>query len=229
MKKIQCIIIARGGSKGLPGKNLLNVCGKPLLQWTIEQALDAKFISSIWVSSDSEQILDLSHKLGVKTIFRPDKFSNDISTSESAWLHAIDYINEKEKSDIDVILAPQCTSPIRESKDFDESITEFLSEDYDSLFSASLATDFNLWRYDDRKKLFSYTYDYLKRGRRQEKPKQIVENGSFYIFKTNLLRETNNRLGGKIGAYIMELWKSFQIDEHSDLEFCENLMKNYLK
>ena len=229
MKQIPCIILARGGSKGLHRKNLTNICGKPLLQWTIEQALAAKNVSSVWVSSDSDEILDLSHSLGVRTIFRPSKFSDDTSTSESAWIHAIDYLNEKKEDNIDIILAPQCTSPVRETTDFDQSIEYFFHEKYDSLFSASLATDFNLWRYDNKKELYSYTYDYLNRGRRQEKPKQIVENGSFYIFKSDLIKNYKNRLGGKIGVHIMEFWKSFQIDEPEDLVFCENLMKIYLK
>ncbi|MAJ91197.1 MAG: acylneuraminate cytidylyltransferase [Legionellales bacterium] len=228
MKKIHCIILARGGSKGLPRKNLADFCGKPLLQWTIDQALAANNVSTVWVSSDNKEIIDLSSSLGAKTILRPDEFSNDISTSESAWLHAINYIDQNVSEDINFVLAPQCTSPIRESKDFDEAIKKYFDEKLDSLFSGSLATDFNLWRYNTNKELFSHTYDYTRRGRRQEKPEQIVENGSFYIFKTELLKKENNRLGGKIGVHIMEFWKSFQIDELDDLEFCENLMKNYL-
>jgi len=228
MKKLQCIILARGGSKGLIRKNLTDFCGKPLLQWTVEQALIAKHVSSVWVSSDNEEILNLSQSLGANTILRPDEFSDDTSTSESAWLHAINYIEENSHDNVSVVLAPQCTSPVREVRDFDESIEKYFNEKYDSLFSGSIATDFNLWRYNENKELFSYTYDHSARGRRQEKPLQIVENGSFYIFKTDLLKKYNNRLGGRIGVHIMEFWKSFQIDESEDLEFCENLMRNYL-
>ena len=143
MKKLQCIILARGGSKGLIRKNLTDFCGKPLLQWTVEQALIAKHVNSVWVSSDSEEILNLSQSLGANTILRPDEFSDDTSTSESAWLHAINYIEENSQDNVSVVLAPQCTSPVREVRDFDESIEKYFNEKYDSLFSGSIAKPTN--------------------------------------------------------------------------------------
>ena len=89
------VILARGGSKGIFNKNLKNLNNKPLLYWSIRQCLNCKEISDVWVSSDSEKIINLSKKFGAKTIKRPKKISKDASSSESGWLHAINYFDKK--------------------------------------------------------------------------------------------------------------------------------------
>ena len=83
---IVAIILARGGSKGLPNKNILDFCGKPLIAWTIENCINGG-ASSVWVSSDSEKILEISKKYGANIIERPNEISGDLASSESAWLH----------------------------------------------------------------------------------------------------------------------------------------------
>ena len=89
-----CIILARGGSKGIPNKNIIPFCGKPLIYWTIKQAKESKVFKYIWVSSDSDKILKISKRYGAKTIKRPKKYSSDFSSSEDAWEHSIKYIYE---------------------------------------------------------------------------------------------------------------------------------------
>ena len=228
-KKYPCVILARGGSKGIPKKNLKEVAGKPLLEWTITQALESKLIDSVWVSTDNEEIKDLSNSLGVNVILRPENISADQSTSESGWLHSLNEL-EKKGLCIDAILAPQCTSPVRESIDFDNALLHFEKKNLDSLFSATELPDFNLWESNIDKKLSSINYDYLNRKRRQDHSKnQYLENGSFYIFKPQTLKQYNNRLGGNIGFYCMDFWKSFQIDNWEDIKFCETIIHNYLK
>lgn len=221
------MVLARGGSKGIPKKNLVNFLGKPLVAWTIECALGAECISSVWVSSDDDEILKVAEDLGAKKLKRPVDISNDIASSEAGWLHALDHLVMLGET-VDLVVAPQCTSPVRESTDFDRAIQLVLEDGYDSLFSACNIPDFNIWRRRDDQRLDSINYDYQRRERRQEKPDQYLENGSFYIFKPEILRTYQNRLGGNIGQYSMPIWKSFQIDEQEDLEFCELLMKSYL-
>ena len=104
MINVSAIILARGGSKGIPNKNIIDFCGKPLIAWTIEQCLSSKHISEVWVSSDSQEILEVVKEYGAKTIKRPDDISGDFATSESAWLHAIEFI--ERDGDIDFVLAP---------------------------------------------------------------------------------------------------------------------------
>jgi CMP-N,N'-diacetyllegionaminic acid synthase len=221
------VILARGGSKGIPKKNLSDFCGKPLISWTIEQALSTRALDSVWVSSDDQEILRLSRKYNVGEIKRPKNLSNDNASSEVGWLHALDFLDDQGVP-VTSLVAPQCTSPVRSNSDFEGALSKFFKDDLDSLFSATKIPDFNLWRTSKNGQLESFTYDYQQRGRRQEKPDQYLENGSFWIFRPEVIRTHKNRLGGKMGIWLMDFWKSFQIDEPEDIAFCEILMQHYL-
>ena len=221
------VILARGGSQGIPGKNLRDFCGKPLVAWTVEHARDAARIDSVWVSSDDPEILAVGEAYGASPIERPQAISDGTASSESGWLHALDVLSEKGIV-VTRMIAPQCTSPVRSAQDFDGALTLFEDEKLDSLFSATPIPDFNIWRPQADGTLDSYTYDYRRRERRQEKGEQFLENGSFWIFTPEVLRGSGNRMAGKIGIWRQEFWKSFQIDEPEDLRFCETLMRVYL-
>ena len=100
---------------------------KPLLAWTILQAKACKSINSIWVSSDSDEILEVAKKFGARCIRRPFKISTDRSTSEVAWKHALDVIQMENYDPVDYVIAPQVTSPIRETKDFTLALSQLIS------------------------------------------------------------------------------------------------------
>lgn len=219
------IIPARGGSKGIHKKNLVKVCGKPLIEWSIEHAIRAKRVNSVWITSDSDEILSIAKSAGANTIKRPFDISGDFATTESAWIHAIEEIERSEA--IDLVVGMQATSPVRESIDLDNAITKFFVEKYDSMFSASEIDDFFIW-HKINKNFRSFNYDYKNRKRRQDISKQYLETGSFYLFTPNLIREHNNRLAGKIGIAVTEFWKSFEIDTMEDVKFCETIIKNYI-
>ncbi len=223
---IQCIIPARGGSKGIFKKNIINFCGKPLLAWTIEQCINSDKISNVWVSSDDDDILNIAKKFGAKTIKRPKSISGDKATSESAWEHAIDYLNDNGVS-VDIVLGPQVTSPLREVLDIDKAIDKFIKGNYDSMFAASIADDLFFWE-EQSTGITSINYDYKNRKRRQDFKKQIIENGSFYLFKPKVIKNNSNRFGGKIGYSKMDFWKMFEIDNPDDLRMCSALMKEFL-
>ncbi|MBT6048785.1 MAG: acylneuraminate cytidylyltransferase family protein, partial [Candidatus Scalindua sp.] len=155
--KVDSIILARGGSKGIPGKNIIDFCGKPLLAWSIEQCCTAKSVTGIWVSSNSDEILDVAREYGANTIRRPDEISGDLATSESGWLHAIKMI-ELESGQIDLVLAPQVTSPLREPEDIERGIRTFIEGGYDSMFSCSVAEDLFFWERDSEGVLRSVNY-----------------------------------------------------------------------
>ena len=224
---VDAIIIARGGSKGLPNKNIVDLCGKPLICWTIEQCLASKYIRDIWVSSDNSKILDLSSNYKTKLITRPKEISGDTASSESAWLHALEKIEEISQSP-QAILAPQVTSPLREAIDIDKGIEEFKNGSYDSLFSANAVEDLFFWEETSDNSLRSVNYDYRNRARRQDIRKRFIENGSFYIFSPEIIKKHENRFGGKIGLVEMEPWKMLEIDSREDLRMCSALMKEYL-
>lgn len=227
MGDVVAIILARGGSKGIPSKNIIDFCGKPLLDWTIEQLQNSNGIDSIWVSSDSEGILTIGRNHGAQTILRPDNISGDSATSESAWLHALEFIERKFVS-VEVVIAPQVTSPLREPCDFEKGLQDFRSQECDSMFSCSVAEDLFFWKKLSNGLLKSENFDFRNRKRRQDIPKKYIENGSFYIFKPEILRRYKNRLGGKIGLTEMDFWKMFEIDSMEDLKMCEILMNGFL-
>ena len=222
---IIAIILARGGSKGIPQKNIINFCGKPLLAWTIENCVSGG-ASKVYVSSDSEKILNVSKQYGAQVIKRPKRISGDKATSESAWLHALEAI-EEESGRIDWVLAPQVTSPLRTADDIQRGIEEAKSDKYDSLFSCSISEDLFFWQ-NRNGKLESVNYDWKNRKPRQDIPKQYIENGSFYLFKPEVLKQNNNRFGNKIGVVEMEFWKMFEIDSMEDFKMCSSIMKEFL-
>ena len=221
------IILARGGSKGLPNKNILNFCGKPLIAWTIENCVNGG-ANSVWVSSDSEKILDISEKYGAEKIRRPEDISGDFTSSESGWIHAIKFIESSRGDKIDWVLAPQVTSPLRESKDIKTAISIAAEGKYDSLFSSSSVEDLFFWEKNDEGDLISINYDWRNRKRRQDMKKQYVENGSFYMFTPEVVKKSNNRFGDKIGLVEMDFWKMFEIDSKDDFKMCEAIMKKFL-
>ena len=220
---IVCIIPARGNSKEIIDKNIINFCGKPLIAWSIEQALASNHITSVYVSSDSDKILNVSIKYGAKEIKRPDILAQDESSSEEALVHAINEIERSDGNKIDLVVFLQGTSPLRSLEDIDEAINLFIKNNLDSLFSACDLKDLMVWKNVDSE-LTSINYDYKNRERRQDMQKQYGENGSIYLFKPKIIRESMNRLGGKIGTYVMDASKIHEIDNKEDIGICEYFM-----
>ncbi len=219
------IILARGGSEGIPRKNIYPINGKPLIYYTIKQCIEAG-IENIYTSSDSEEILEIASDFGSKKIYRPQEFATNFSSSEEAWIHAIKTIKSLNVEH-DWIFAPQVTSPIRHSYDIKNAFKKVISEDLDSLLSVVNFDDFFLWR-DDGKNLSTITYDFKQRKRRQDiTSKTLLENGSFYLFKPKGILESNNRLHGKIGYLEMERYKMYQIDDLNDIPVVEYFLNKH--
>jgi N-acylneuraminate cytidylyltransferase len=224
-RKTLAVIAARGGSKGIPHKNLLDLCGKPLIAWTVEQARAARGVDVVAVSSDSDQILAAAEAVGAVGVRRPGDISGDLASSESAWLHALDAIDER-MGRFERIVALQATSPIRESGDLEQALDIFDGEHLDSLLSVCEVEDYFNWRIGASGPE-PINYDYRNRRMRQQIEKRYLENGSFYVLIPSLLREQNNRLGGKIGFHVMERHKMFQIDRPEDVKLCAAIMRSY--
>jgi N-acylneuraminate cytidylyltransferase len=221
---IAAIIPARGGSKGIPRKNLLNFAGKPLLYWTVSRAVASNLVDEVYVTSDSDEILDSAVEWGARAVRRPDEIAGDAATSESALLHALDSMN----ADPEAVVFLQPTSPLRRRDDIDGAIRKFHASEADSLFSGALLEDFIVWHRDDDK-IECLNHDWRARKRRQEHTgKSYVENGSIYVFKPEILRRDSNRFGGHIDIFEMELWQSFEIDSLEQLKLCELMFQYYL-
>jgi len=216
------IIPARGGSKGIPRKNLQVLGGRPLLAYSIEQARKTPAIDRVVVSTDDPEIAGVAMENGAEVVWRPMEISGDCATSESALLHALDHLRTKEDYDPELVVFLQATSPLRQPDDIQNAITQLNVAGADSLFSACRVHGF-IWRQDGQR-LSSLSYDYGNRQRRQDLSEDLMENGSIYVFKPWVLRQCNNRLGGKITVYRMHVLESLQVDEPGDLELMEILL-----
>jgi YrbI family 3-deoxy-D-manno-octulosonate 8-phosphate phosphatase len=216
------IIPARGGSRGIPRKNLVPIAGKPLLAYTIEHARATAAIDRVIVSTDDAEIGEVAEQFGAEVIRRPAGISGDRAPSEAALLHALDELEAREGYRPDLVVMLQATSPLRRAHDVQRAIETLIAEDADSLFSACTVHGF-LWHREGAE-LSSIGYDYRDRRMRQDGPEDLLENGSIYVTRRDLLRATRNRLGGRIAVHRMDVLDSFQVDEPSDLVVMERLI-----
>ena len=211
-----CIIPARGGSKRIPRKNVINFCGNPLIYWTIKQAKQSR-VDKVYVSTDDPEIKAIAMELGASVIERPPNLSGDNITSDQVWSHAVKTITEQ----VDVIVGLQCTSPLRFPEDIDDSISMLHNDKLDSVVSVCLEDDLFLWDHLGRQVTFS-------KIDRKLKGKFYRENGSIYVFKRQVIESPDSgytRYGQKTGFYVMEDWQGFEIDEPKDVEICEYFMR----
>ncbi|UAJ72577.1 acylneuraminate cytidylyltransferase family protein [Synechocystis sp. PCC 7339] len=225
MTEIISIIPARGGSKGIPGKNIRPLVGKPLIVHSILDCRESRLVNQTLVTTDDPQIAAVARDYGAQIIDRPAELASDTASSEVALLHALLEI-EKQGVEPELIVFLQCTSPLRTGQDIDWAIAQFREEGADSLLSVSPSHRF-LWQKVDGQAQ-SINYDYCDRQRRQDMNPQYMENGSIYIFKPWVLKELNNRLGGKISLFIMPEEQSYEIDSLADLKHVEILMTQKL-
>lgn len=209
--KVVSVIPARGGSKGIPLKNLVDIKGKPLIWYSINASLNSD-VDETWVSTDSKRIGTVVEGYGAKTIIRPDKISTDTSQSEETLLHFT------ENVDFDVMVFIQPTSPLIKSTDINKGL-EMMNE-YDSVFSVTKEHWIPRWTMD----VNPFEWEINNRPMRQDKPETYIENGAFYITKRGKLLESKLRYSGKIGIVKMPLSRSFQIDTLEDLELVEKLL-----
>jgi N-acylneuraminate cytidylyltransferase len=212
------VIPARGGSKGIPRKNILPLGGIPLIAHSILSAKKSKYIDKVFVSTDDDEIADISRAWGAEVIIRPAELANDTASSESVLLHAAEQLN------FDLLVFMQATSPLTSSADLDAAIHKLKDENYDSILSVTkdhggfLCGGFT-WTGDGK----SINYDHTSRPRRQDMDVTFRENGAFYITSKEGLLESSNRLSGKIGIYEMPYTRSFEIDEFTDLDLISKI------
>lgn len=221
--KIISIIPARGGSKGLPKKNILELAGKPLIAWSIEASLKSKYITRTIVSSDDDNILRISGKYGAEILKRPDELSLDTTPSEPVIEHVLKNIESIEEYDYLILLQP--TSPLRDEKDIDESILKLIKEkNATALISVKEIDNKILKAFKNNKNgylegISNNIYPFM---RRQDLPKVFMPNGAIYIIKIDEFLETKKLFSDKTISYIMDEKKSFDIDTKDDLKEIKN-------
>lgn len=233
-KRILAIVPARGGSKGLPGKNIRPLCGKPLIGWTIEQAKQSQHIDEIFISTDSQQIADVAQNFlgGGKIDLRPAVLAVDTAPSSAFIVYTIDRLS-KEGKDFDYIVLLEPTSPLRDVSDIDRSIENLINHPYaESLLSVVRAEDAHpafMVTLDEQGVMKPYLEDAVGGTRRQDITDVYYFEGSVYISKCSTYLGKRNFLHDKTLSYVVPKWKSFEVDDIVDFVVIEALMKEKLK
>ena len=217
MGKIIGLIPARGGSTRIKNKNILEVNGDPLIGWTINDLKESSLIDDIYVSTDNQDIKDVSLSYGAKVIDRPNDISDEYSQLEPAINHAINKISDH----IDILGVFQCTSPFRNIQSIDDGIYNMKENNYDSLIYACKLDRF-IWN----RKPEPINYDYNNRPRSQDKEWELIEIGD-YLTKPSTIKKYNNRIGGNIGYQITSKMSYFDIDEYTDLKIVRAIAKEF--
>ena len=220
--KIVTFIPARGGSKGIPRKNVLPFLGFPLINYSIEYAKTCDLVDGIYVSTNDKEIAEISSSSGAQVINRPNDISTDTATTESAIHHFLNVIDDKPE----IIILLQATSPLRPAGSLADAINTFIQGEFDSLLSLTPTHQF-FWEVDGNIALPKY--DFKNRPRRQDfRPSDIPydENGSLYIFTRKHFEKTGNRLGGRIGYITFAEKYGYQIDSMDDFNHLESLASN---
>jgi CMP-N,N'-diacetyllegionaminic acid synthase len=228
MTKILGIIPARGGSKGIHRKNIVDFVGKPLMAWTILASLASKSVSRTIVTSDDDEILFIAKKLGAFVLRRPDSLSDDFSTSESLVLHALEYEKEHGRC-YDAIALLQPTSPLRSSSDIDGAFKEFYGSNANSLVSiCEIDNKFLKSFFRDEQGRITSIYDgKLSSSPRQFLPKTFAPNGAIYIVKAQIFSQFKSFYPDACIGYEMPQEKSIDIDTPEDLVMAAEFARVY--
>jgi len=229
--RILGIIPARGGSKGVPNKNVKLLNGKPLLQYTTDVALQCNGLSKVILSSDDDKIIKVAKDLGIEVPFiRPNNLAQDASPTLPVILHALEFFDKQGES-FDAVCLLQVTSPFRTVDFLDKAIEKFIKQDSDSLISVlEVPHEFNPhWVFEVNKigelKIATGEKDII--SRRQELPKSYHRDGCIYITKTAVLKEQKSLFGQKI-SYIESSQKHHvNIDTMDDWRRAEEMIIKY--
>ncbi|MFC1979175.1 cytidylyltransferase domain-containing protein [Chloroflexota bacterium] len=231
MNLILGVIPARGGSKGVPRKNLVNLSGKPLIAYTIEAGLQSQRISRVIVSTDDEEIASVSRNLGAEVPFlRPVELATDSALSLPVMQHAIREVEREEGRTYDIAVMLQPTTPLRLGSDIDAGIELLLTHNADSVISVVTVGAHHPLRMKqviENDRLVNYVEQGFEDMRpRQQLPPVYIRNGALYITRRDVLLEQNSFVGDDCRAYIMPEDRSANIDSQFDFLLAEYLLKN---
>lgn len=235
--KILGIIPVRGGSKSIPGKNMKDFLGKPLMAWTIETARKSGVLDRLIVSTDDEELASIAIKYKAEIPFmRPVELAQDITPTLPVLQHAVKWLKEKENYEPNLVLLLEVVSPTKRPRHIKEAVKLFIKdEDADSLITVTEApAQYNphwLMRLDEKGYAKLFTGEELKDiiPRRQSLPKVYAKNGAFYLFKTDcLFRDPPSLFGDRAKLYIIDSEYNIDIDQPEDWPIAERQMQRIL-
>jgi len=223
------VTLARGGSKGVPGKNIRDLCGKPLLAYTIEEALKSVRIDDYCVSSDSPKILEIAASYGASTVPRPDYLAKDDTPAVDAVIHAVESYELLTGKPVDAVVDLRATNPFKTAMDIDTAIDMLLESDADIVCGVCKLEDHHPARIKRiiRGRLYDFAWPEPMDGNRQLlKPDAYIRNGSIYAVRRDVLARGLLITGSdNIVPYIMPQERSVNIDTEMDFLLAEAMIR----
>lgn len=218
------IIPARGGSKGLPGKNILPLCGKPMIAYTIEAAKQSKYIDRVIVSTDDQKIAEIALQYGAEVPFlRPDFLASDTALAIDNYIYTIERLSKEWNTPIEEFVVLQPTSPLRIAEDIDGAIEMFMEKKADSVISYTPEAHPVRWhKYLDENNAFVDIFD-TTIANRQDLKTSYYPNGAIYVFRFSMIKERKYYTDKSYG-FIMPRVRSVDIDYKEDFDYVEFLM-----
>lgn len=229
-KTFLAIIPARGGSKGLTGKNIKELCGKPLIAWSIEAGLKSKYLDEVMVTTDYQNIAEISKQYGANVPFlRPDELASDTATSFDAIKHTIEYYKNELSKEFDYIVLLEPTSPLREANDIDNMIEKIIQneDNFDSIVSIGEVHEHPsiMKKIVNKNYLSSYCVELEMKSRRQDNDIAYFPYGVAYIVKTKSLLDERTFYTKRNTFYEIRRYQCYEIDDMYDFLAIENIMK----
>jgi len=232
-KKIIAIIPARGGSKGLINKNIKDMCGKPLIAHTIENALKSQYLDEVMVTTDSQAIANIASEYGASVPFlRPDFLACDSATSVDTVIHTLEFYEEKFNTHFDYLILLEPTSPLREENDIDNMIEKLLnnSENFDSLSSIGTINEHpSIVKKIDNNTLVPFCKELELTTRRQENEEAYFPYGVGYLVDVKVFKNERVFYTKRNDFYKIKRYQCYEIDDIYDFLAIENIMKYELK
>jgi len=228
-QRVLGLVTARGGSKGLPGKNIKNLCGKPLIAWTIDAAMKSRYLDAVIVSTDSEEIADVARASGASVPFlRPAELSSDQASSVDVVEHALNYL-KSQKLHFDLLVLLEPTSPLRDTGDIDTGIERLVESGADSIVSVCRAETEHpafMFRQSEEGRLESAMPGGFRALRRQDLEPMFFLEGTLYASRIDPLLATRSFCQPNTVALEVPKWKAAEIDDIVDFMLVEAIIKH---
>jgi CMP-N,N'-diacetyllegionaminic acid synthase len=225
--RVLAVIPARGGSKGIPNKNILPLAGKPLIAWTIAAARESACLDRVVVSTDNAAIAATAQPFGAEVPFlRPAELARDDTPTTDSVAHAVRWLDEHQGYRPEAVMILQPTCPLRSAEDIRRALALYVEKDAESVVAVCEAKQHPLWmkQIEADGRLTAYVPDWQHATRRQDLPKVYALNGALFLAQRNLLVEQNTVYSSRTFAYVMPKERSLDIDTPWDLHVAELLL-----
>jgi CMP-N,N'-diacetyllegionaminic acid synthase len=228
--KVLAIIPARGGSKGLPGKNIREMCGKPLIAWTIEKAKKSRYLDAILVTTDNQEIAEISRRFGAHVPFiRPAELATDQASTYDVIRHAMQYFEKAENTVFDYVVLLEPTSPLREDDDIDRMLELLVArkDEFDSIVSMGEVTEHpSIMKRLVGDSIEPFCPELAQTTRRQDNAPAYFPFGVAYIAKTGVILEENTFYTRRCTYFLIKRYQNYEIDDMYNFLCTESVMKH---